>query len=480
MKLRIAFYTLILGMATLLGACKKWIDVQPKTQIDQNVFFASAQGFKDALNGVYLKMGTTPLYGKELTYGLTDVIAGNYNISASNGSVAYQQAFAANYTNTNVQPIIDGIWSNQYNAIANVNNLLQHIDGVDASMFAGKDHDVIKGEALGLRAFLHFDLLRLFTTAPANNGLDTYGVPYVTTYAPVVTPRLTVKATLTSIMNDLKAAEVLLKSDSLYAKNIAVPARDLRFNYYAVKAVEARVYLWQNDQANALAAAQEVIAAAPVKFPFIVQSVIAASTEGNKDRVFTTEHIFGLNVTNLAQNYTAILDSSVRFTTTLVINAARQTQQFETATVGLTDYRNVYLIRTVSIPSTKIFFAKLYQASGILPAYANRMPLIKIPEMYYIAAECLAGTNPTQAIAYLNTVRAARGITTLLASNLTASAIQTEIMKEYWKETPLEGQMFFYYKRTNATTVPGIGAVGGYPAANYVLPLPVLETQFGN
>lgn len=478
MKLRYAFYTLILGMTALLGACKKWIDVQPKTQIDQNVFFASAQGFKDALNGVYLKMGTTPLYGKELTFGLVDVIAGNYNISVSNGSVAYQQAFAANYTNTNVQPVIDGIWSNQYNAIANINNLLQHIDEADPLMFAGKDHDVIKGEALGLRAFLHFDLLRLFTTAPANGGVNTYGVPYVTTYAPVITPRLNVKAVLINIMNDLKAAENLLKADSLYTKNTAVPARDLRFNYYAVKAVEARVYLWQNDQANALAAAQEVIAVAPVKFPFILQSIIAASAEANKDRVFTTEHIFGLNVTNLANNYAGILDSS-RFTNTLVINAARQTQQFETATIGLTDYRNVYLIRNYTTPTAKIFFGKLYQPAGIVAAYANRMPLIKIPEMYYIAAECLATTNPTQAIAYLNTVRTARGITTPLASNLTASTIQTEIMKEYWKETPLEGQMFFYYKRTNAATVPGIGAVGGYLSANYVLPLPVLENQFG-
>jgi len=40
--------------------------------------------------------------------------------------------------------------------------------------------------------------------------------------------------------------------------------------------------------------------------------------------------------------------------------------------------------------------------------------------------------------------------------------------------------VFFYYKRINSLTVPGIGSAGGYPTANYVIPLPLAETQFGN
>ncbi|TDQ06316.1 RagB/SusD family nutrient uptake outer membrane protein [Pedobacter metabolipauper] len=458
-------------------SCKKWIEVEPKTQIENDRFFANEQGFAEALNGVYIKMGSTPLYGRELTFGLTDVLGGLYNLSTSNGSVAYRDAFAGAYQNDSDRPIIEGIWSNSYNAISNLNNILEQLETADRSLFSGNQYNIIKGEALGLRAFLHFDLLRLYTPSIRNGGLDKPGVPYVTQYKPVITPKLLVSNTLEKIQADLDAAEDLLKSDPLFTTGAGNLVRNLRFNYYAVKAVKARVFLWKDDKVNALAAAKEVIAAAPVKFPFVLQAAIAAGNEAVRDRVFTTEQIFGLYVNKLAQNYVGILDST-RFTTTLIITAARLAEQFETASIGTTDYRNVYLIRNLTgLATPKIFFGKLYQPSGITEAFSKRMPLIKIPEMYYIAAECLKDTDPATAIGYLTTVRQARGITAVISAASTSAQIQEEIRKEYWKETPSEGQFFFYHKRMNSTTVPGVS--GTYPPARYVLPLPQLETEFG-
>lgn len=458
-------------------SCKKWIEVEPKTQIENERFFANVQGFTEALNGVYIKIGTTPLYGRELTFGLVDVLGGMYNLSTSNGSVAYRDAFAGSYQNDGPRPIIEGVWSNSYNAISNLNNILEQLETADRSMFIGNQYELIKGEALGLRAFLHFDLLRLYTPSIKNAGLDKPGVPYVTQYRPVLTPRLTVANTLEKISADLDAAELLLKADPLFTTAAVNLERDLKFNYYAVKAVKARVALWKDDKPAALAAAEEVIAAAPVKFPFVLQSAVASSNEAARNRVFTTEHIFGLYVNKLAQNYVSLLDST-RFTTTLIITAARLAEQFETASVGTTDYRNVYLIRNLTgLATPKIFFGKLYQAAGITEAFSKRMPLIKIPEMYYIAAECLKDTDPLKAIAYLTTVRAARGVTATINAASTAVQIQEEIRKEYWKEMPSEGQFFFYHKRMNSTAVPGVS--GSYPPARYVLPLPQLETEFG-
>lgn len=43
-------------------------------------------------------------------------------------------------------------------------------------------HDVYKGEFLALRAFLHFDILRLFAPSAAmnnNKGLDALAIPYI-------------------------------------------------------------------------------------------------------------------------------------------------------------------------------------------------------------------------------------------------------------------------------------------------------------
>ena len=57
--------------------------------------------------------------------------------------------------------IIAGIWSTAYNSIANANSLLKHLDETDVP-FHGDNKAIIKGEALALRAMLHFDLLRCF------------------------------------------------------------------------------------------------------------------------------------------------------------------------------------------------------------------------------------------------------------------------------------------------------------------------------
>lgn len=65
-----------------------------------------------------------------------------------------------------------GFGIKQFNVIANVNDLLAFVD-VDPLVFASAlDHDLIKGEALALRAFLHFDLLRLYVPYDINGSAD--------------------------------------------------------------------------------------------------------------------------------------------------------------------------------------------------------------------------------------------------------------------------------------------------------------------
>ena len=67
-------------------------------------------------------------------------------------------------------------------------------------------------------------------------------------------------------------------------------------------------------------------------------------------------------------------------------------------------------------------------------------PLIRMSEMYYIAAE--TETSEDAALDYLNTVRRERG----LGDNLTAGVdLQNEIFKEYKKEFFGEGQLFYYF-----------------------------------
>lgn len=469
-------------MAVLLVAasCKKWVEVSPKTQIEDRAFFETEQGFKEALNGIYLLMGRPAQYGRELTFGLADVIGSIYVLDVQNGSVQYRDAFAGLYSGT-PQSLIGSVWSNQYYTLANVNKLLQELETADKKIFKGHNYNIIKGEALGLRAFLHLDILRLFGTAYAAGGADIPAIPYLTQYATTITGKAKSAEIMEKISADITQALEELKTDPILTgetittdmDNGYLMNRKLRFNYYAVKALEARSMLWAGNFEKALAAAETLISVATAKFPWITPATITA-TEDARNRVFTTEHIFGLFVNNVAANYVNLLDTS-RFQTTLVVNSTRLNEQYEN---NVADYRRAYLVRELTnIALPKTFFGKLYQPSGMPADYAKKVPLIRIPEMYYIAAECLKESNPGKAINYLNTVRASRNITAPLSVSLTTGQIDDEIRKEYWKEFPCEGQMFFYYKRKNSTLIPGVS--GAYPANRYVLPLPPAEIEFG-
>ncbi len=62
------------------------------------------------------------------------------------------------YTNQQARIVVDAVWSNMYNNISNVNNVLRHINDISAGT---QERKMIHGEALGLRGFMHFDLARL-------------------------------------------------------------------------------------------------------------------------------------------------------------------------------------------------------------------------------------------------------------------------------------------------------------------------------
>jgi hypothetical protein len=90
--------------------------------------------------------------------------------------------------------------------------------------------------------------------------------------------------------------------------------------------------------------------------------------------------------------------------------------------------------------------------------------------MYYIAAEC---SNPTTGTELLTVVRRNRGIGTVISED----NISTEILKEYRKEFWAEGQLFFYYKRSNTPTIPNGNTSGDVvmTTAKYMPPLPQSE-----
>jgi hypothetical protein len=480
----IFFRTIIscLLLPVLFTSCKKWLDVTPQNQVVNDKLFAKEQGFKDALTGVYIKLTETPLYGKEMTFGLVDAVGQTYTFDNMNGA-NYLDAQNYLYTSGAVQTRVNAIWQNAYNAISNLNSLIEQLDKADTTLFQPRNYKAIKGEALGLRAFLHFDLLRLFAPSFAAGGADKPAIPYVTKYSTAITAKSTGRVVTDNILADLTASSALLAgADPLYTGETITADidegyllnRKLRFNYYAARALQARVYLWAGDKVNALKTASEVIAAAPLKFPWVARASVTVATDALKNRTFTTEHIFSAYILNMQVNTRPYMDTTIYNGDRLTVTDSRVTELFETGGVGATDYRYLYFIKRYTIPSPPFsFFRKLAQPDGMPDTLAKRQPLIRIAEMYYIAAEC----DLSRAAEYLNLVRTNRGITVAIPANADADQLNAEIQKEYRKELINEGQIFFYYKRWNKTAVPGI--TGTFNTANYVFLLPATEIEFG-
>lgn len=473
----IRYNMLLVAMALQLVSCSDWLDITPRSQIETEDNFESEQGYKDALTGIYLLMCNQSLYGKELTYGMVDALA-QYYTGSEGSSRPYYYAMQYDYTETNMKSLISEMWKGLYNVIANVNELIAHIDNASPSLFAGRNYHLIRGEAYGLRAFLHFDLLRLFGKSYVA-GADEPAIPYVTEVTEQVFPLSTTAKVLENILADLKIAEdeldvdPVIDMDAVRSTDDETFQRDrfYKFNYYAVKMLQARSYLYKGDYTEANKAAQSIVG--QQTFTWTPESEYSELNAQRKNFVGSEELVFCLYLSNLNTLY------SETFTVLngMYMQKGGYATLFNEASYGRTDFRWLY---QTDIIQDEYVCSKLRQPLG--GAYLNRLPLMRISEAYYIAAECaLQSQNQdavTTAAGYLNLVRQKRGILAPLTIS-TVQEVETEVYKEYAKEFFCEGQLFFYFKRKNQGSIPVYKATTGTATPNYVFPMPDDELEYG-
>jgi len=456
---------LLILMGILSGACQDWLDVQPKTEVKSDLLLETESGFKDANIGCYMMMSSRSLYGRELTSGLMDVLGRQWQTEVSSS-----YANILKYDYEGAEFMISAIWSEMYTTIANINNILENIDEKRA-VFQPAVYHIFKGEALGLRAFLHFELLRIFGYGNLENHpeyLKRKCIPYVRSYSKVITEQHTVEEALAFIHQDLEAAAAELDGYDPWSPSPTPENGDLadsegffknrmtRFNYWAVQATLARVYMWEGKKAEALKVARHFIDNQDhiSGLAWVKENAVTAE-DLYVDRTFSTEHIFRLDITKLYDDNLKSLidlkDGPNENYQKLYHNTMHADRRFDSP-AGDSDYRYLYLYdKTDGTKFTNIKFKNVDGAS-----YKNMMPLIRMTEMYYIAAECLAAQGKDkEAFDLLNTVRYHRGIAPAYDLKAGVENVQEQIEREYRKEFLGEGQIFYYYKRLGAANIRG-------------------------
>lgn len=467
----------IVGMVTL-NSCSEWLNVSPKTEVPLEEIFKKQSGFCDVTIGNYILLKEDDAYGVNLTMGAVEYLVSSYETGVSSSET---KLIIHDYEDTGTQDIIQKMYGKLYNIISNTNAILNNIEEAKRNGVFVKPnyYEVVKGEALGLRAMCHLDILRLFGPVPSLVD-GTKILSYVTKLDNMPVNHVTYSQYCELLLKDLEEAALLLKdvdpisnlvvNDANFLLDDFFKARNLRMNYYAVKALQARTNLYMGNKEVACAAAKEVIEAKTVTGTDVFKLGVGSDIN-NEDYTLKNEHIFALNNQNLYETY------NERF---VVGNSARGKSR-DVAVNDLfgaesaSDIRaNLWITATYGNKNKGMNnkYYSLANSGGNKNVSDTRIPLLRLSEMYLILAEA---APLTEAQGYWDTYRKSRG---LLSTSLTENGRLKEVMKEYRKEFYAEGQMFYFHKRINSdrsdilwfsklTTVK----------VNYVLPLPITEIK---
>ena len=360
------------------------------------------------------------------------------------------------------------IWEKSYNVIANTNNFMKWLNKNGQRVLRNEQtRNMYYGEAYAMRAFLHFDLLRAWGPMDYQAGKQNLSIPYRVVADNTKQPRLAAETIVGKIIDDLKQAEQYLA----FEKNTSLSGNERRYrlNYYAVKALQARVYCYAGDAENAISCANEVIN----------HCGLTLQTSNSNDPAQFDEALFAIYKYKMSDRFSSYFAEGPDFTTQYWISLQNYKRIFEAeGNERDADFRarrgaGVYVYDGVSRVITRKY----------LKNDQSIIPLVRLPEMYYILCEMSPLSDAPQ---YINNVRSHRGISRSNAySSFANDAARTEALsKEYRKEFYAEGQYFYFLKHHGIRTLDysheaNTDAIVTMNEQRYVFPLPDREKEYG-
>ena len=476
-------YTMIIACTTLFASCDSWLEVKPYDQIAEGELQKSEEGYQKMLNGIYIDLNSDALYGQTLSVEMIEVMGGAYTIGTDNSVWGnYKDLSSYQYNTEYWRDRLDQTWNKAYALILNCNKILETIDG-NKNLFTDGSYYIIKGEALALRAMLHFDMLRLFGPVYSKDS-DKKAIPYYTKQTNSLEPILTAQEVMEKITTDYEDALNYLANDPVKTEGTMMSStedgssnflryRALRLNYYAVEALMARAYLYMGNKTEAFKYATDVIKTADQNiFPFVDKNLVIGSP-ADPDRIFSSEVLFALTNTSRGTihknffdpsrlpNYVFRMDDSMM--SNLVYGGAATTGGYQD------DYR--YRACWMATGSNRYFYK--YSDMVANGSIQNTMiPMVRLGEMFLIAAESQSG-DLKAGVQYVNALRRNRGVANL--TTLTPDLLKYEYIRELYGE----GQLFFLYKRLNSDIITSATSSKNPKASDliFVVPLPDTETE---
>ena len=444
---------IVSGLLFMLNSCgDKFLDSYPTNSLVSELAIMNVEEAGYAINGIYDRMQNYQYYGGYMQiYG--DIRGDDVQGCEQARTSYYMYRFDHRATSTNAS----GLWTYPYIVIRNATRVIDAIDNVVTDGTAA-ERDAVKGHAIALRALAHFDILRTHAYPYKKDQGASPGAPIVDHILALdeFPSRSTVKETYDFITTELERAIPLMSTTKSNGM----------LNAYGAKALLARVYLYCENNRKAYDVASALIE------ELKANSAYTLYTNANYMASFALTARLGseslmeiVNADNDNQSWDGLSWMMNWFG---YKNMCLSKDFVDMMAQDPNDVRNgMYTLRLDDNDNkTKGAIEKYPGPSATAASVAHNLPLIRLSEVYLIAAEAgvkLNGAERPKALEYLNTiVQRGNPANSVSDGDFTLDRVLTERRKEL----VAEGHRYFDLMRNG---LPVVRDANGYHMDNVPL-----------
>lgn len=276
-KLNITYFFVFGLLGFTFFACDEDLNIEPEQSISTNVALSTDKGVRTALVGAYDLLSDNDVWGGG--QHLSELFADDGDQIWAGTFEEPEEIFMKTILVQNGD--VERMWTEGYETINLVNNILASLSVVDAA-----DQSGIEAEAKFIRAAIYFDLVNLFGKTyvdgtPSSNP----GVPIIKDPTSAITPELDVSR------NSVEDVYQAIISDLTFARDNLPETNGFRATTYAASGLLSRVYLMQENYSAAQQEADRVIESG--LFSLLNDYSAVFNQPGN-----TPEDIFTIEVTS--------------------------------------------------------------------------------------------------------------------------------------------------------------------------------------
>lgn len=432
----------VLLSSVYMAGCSDFLDVDvPDDQLDEGKVFEDDRMAASAMVGVYTKLRSSGFFAG--TVSGMGVQLGCYTDELE-VTTAQTVEFRFFYENvlTSSNTGVKSLWDNSYQQVFAANSIIENIKS-SQKLTEGVRKQLL-GEALAIRALLHFYLCQTYGSVPYVTSTD-YNINRMIKKQPV-------QEVMQLAIDDLEEAEQLLSP-------VYPGTERVRFNQTAVQALLARMYLYTESWVLAKQYAQTVISSAG----YALETPDKTFLRESKSAILQLKPGFDGGNTSEAAAYT--------FNTAPAPNLRLSNHLLEAFELG--DNRRTHYVRFVGQDMANAHAFK-YKTVGNTAVSAEYSILLRLEEQYLIAAEAAAELGEWDTCnEMLNALRFRVGLEEITVS--TKETALNAVLQERRVELLCEfGHRFYDLKRRNHLSDLSIVKANWQPHFS-VLPLPESE-----